>query len=78
MIAAVDHSQKAVWGYGATKQEAFIHARQELSCKKEGVKWGKLDFCQLQENADLRLDGISLYPFVILTKQEQPIQSSLF
>lgn len=77
MIVAVDHTQKAVWGYGATKQEAFNHARQELSCKKD-VKWNKLEFCELDPDADMRLDGLSLYQYVVLSDQVEPKQKHLF
>lgn len=75
MIAAVDHEQKAVWGYGQSKQEALDHAREELKSKKD-VKWNKLEFCHLSKDADMSLDGLGLYRFV--KKGTEPTQASLF
>lgn len=65
MIAAVDHGQKAVWGWGNTQQEAHDHSLSERAEKKTGVTWNKLEYSELRPDADLEHGGLEAYRYII-------------
>ncbi|GAB2507405.1 hypothetical protein [Microbulbifer agarilyticus] len=71
MIAAVDHSQKAVWGWGNTRQQAHDHAAAERAEKKPGVTWNKLDYCELRQGANLEDGGFEAYKYLLTTDSSE-------
>lgn len=67
MIAAVDHSQKAVWGWGNTRQQAHDDALAERAEKQSGITWNKLDYCELRPDANLDDGGFEAYKYLLTT-----------
>lgn len=79
MIAAVDHTQKCVWGWGANRQEAHQDALAVRAEKQPGITWTQLDYCELKPDADLDHGGFEAYKHIAPASQdEQPAQAQLF
>lgn len=74
MLAAVEHSRRAVWGVGRTATAALADARHWMQIKSR-IKVGTLEIAELSADADLTKDGETLYQWV---KQEKPVQDALF
>lgn len=79
VIAAIERARQCVWGYGANQVAAMNDARQQIAGKPH-FKVGKLEFVAMREDADLDLDGESLWKYCILGEPEKatPLQESLF
>ena len=66
VIAAVDHAQKVVWGFGRDRNAAYQHAINVRAEKNKGLSWQCLEYCPLSDSADLAGSGVELYDFIVI------------
>jgi hypothetical protein len=79
MIAAIERTKQCVWGIGHTPNAALADARKEIAAKHPrmiNATMAKLEVVTLRDEADLSLDGETLYRHCILT--DTPVQPGLF
>lgn len=77
MIAAVDHSTRAVWGIGRSPGEAMQDALREIAGKPLFADAAKrLELAALRPGAPIESDGETLYPYCV--PDTAPQQAELF
>ena len=77
MICIIEPTAQAVWGYGHTEAEAWIDAKANMARWIHDNPKGRINdlaVAQLRRDADLGVDGETLWDWVIYS---EPLQGTL-